>query len=217
MLIFKKEKEVRTLVLSHLSTVQDCLLETHNALVEYTSGNPEGAEERSRAVIEIESQADTLEREIRESLLAGAFLPHIRSDVYRLVESVDAIAGKAEDIANFILAQKPRIPEEYDAELLDIFQKSLECFLELRKALKDFFKPKGKIENLHEHVSRVCEIETEVDGLESAFIKRVFRSERMDLCEKIHIEQLAKRIADIADLPENAADELEFAAMKSVI
>lgn len=217
MLIFKKEKEVRKLVLNHLSTVQDCLLETHSVLVEYTSGNVEAAEEKARRVIEIESDADTFERAIREALLAGAFLPHLRSDVYRLVESVDAIAGKAEDVASYIYAQQPRIPEEYDAELLDILQKSLDCFLELRKALRDFFRPKGQIENLHEHVGKVCDIETEVDALESAFVLRVFESERMDLAEKMHIGGLAKRIADIADLSEDAADELEFAAMKSVM
>ena len=217
MLIFKKEKAVRKLVMSHQATVQDCLLETHNVLVAYISGNVEATEEKARLVNEIESHADTFEREIRESLLGGAFLPQVRSDVYRLVESVDAIAGKAEDVAHFILAQKPRIPEEYDADLLDIFQKSLDCFLELRKALMDYFKPKGQLETLHGHVARVCEIETEVDGLESAFAVRVFNSERLDLCEKMHLEQLAKRIADIADLSEDAADELEFAAMKSVL
>ena len=193
MLIFKKEKAVRKLVLSHFATVQECLLETHNVLVEYTSGNVEKASEKARLVNEIESRADTHEREIREALLAGAFLPHVRSDVYRLVESVDAIAGRAEDVAYFILAQKPRIPENYEGELLDIFQLSLDCFLELLKALKDFFKPKGQIENLHGHVSRVCEIETEVDALESAYARRIFESERMDLSEKMHLEGRALR------------------------
>jgi uncharacterized protein Yka (UPF0111/DUF47 family) len=136
--------------------------------------------------------------------------------VYRLVEAVDAIAGKAEDVARFIRAQRPKIPEQFEAELLEIFRQSLNCFLELRKALKDYFKPKGMIEDVHDHVSRVGEIETSVDALEADLAVRIFESE-LDLAEKIHLEQLVKQIADLADLSEDASDELEFAAMKSVM
>jgi uncharacterized protein Yka (UPF0111/DUF47 family) len=39
----------------------------------------------------------------------------------------------------------------------------------------------------------------------------------MGLSEKIHLAQLIECVADIADLSEDAADELEYAAMKSVV
>ena len=216
MLIFKKEKHVRKLVLGHMAEVQECLLESQKVLEEYAAGNMEAVRHRVRRVIEIESRADRLERQIRESLLDGAFLPNIRSDVYRLVESVDAIAGKSEDVARFIRAQRPLIPEEFKADLLEIFRQCLICFSELTKAFKDYFKPKGKIESLHEHVNRVGELETEVDGLEEELAIRIFESSLV-LSERIHLEQLVECIADIADLSEDASDELEFAAMKSVV
>lgn len=216
MLIFKKEKAVRKLVLSHLDEVQTCLAETRSLLEEFLSGNADAVNERALEVIEIESRADLLEREIRDRLLDGAFLPHIRSDVYRLVEAVDAIAGKSEDVARFLRTQNPNIPESMEEQFLKLFRRSLDCFHELRKALRDYFKPKGKIENLHEHVGRVSDLETEVDQLELELALQIFSSE-LDLCEKIHLEQLVKRIADLADLSEDAADELEYAAMKSVM
>jgi predicted phosphate transport protein (TIGR00153 family) len=216
MLIFKKEKQVRKLILQHLSEVHECLMESRNALEEYTSGNVEAASEKARLVIEIESRADALEEQIREVLLQGAFLPHIRSDVYRLVEAVDAIAGEGESIARFVFDQSPLIPEQFESRLLDLYRLSLNCFLELRKALKDYFKPKGELEDLHEHVDRVCEIETEVDSAESMLARDIFAS-GLDLSEKIHLGQLVKKIGDIADLSEDASDELEFAAMKSVV
>jgi len=216
MLIFKKEKQVRKLVLSHLNEVQECLMESRNVLEEYISGELELACQRVNSVIEIESRADTLERQIRDMLLDGAFLPVIRSDVYRLVESVDSIAGKAEGVARFIIDQLPEIPEEFEGELLEIFGQCLNCFMELRKALRDYFKPKGDIENLHVHVARVCEIETEVDRAESELTRKIFKSD-LNLAEKIHFRQLLERIGNIADLSEDASDELEFAAMKSVV
>jgi len=217
MLIFKKENEVRKLVLKHLSTVQECLETMRKVLLEYTSAHDESAYELARQVKRIESRADHLEKKIREALLSGAFLPNLRSDVYRLVEAVDAIAGKAEDVAFFILAQRPRIPAEQVAAMLEVCARSLDCFYELRKGLHDFFKPRGKIEALHHHVARVCEIETEVDKLELAFALSVFESESLGLDEKIHLERLMRLIADLADHSEDAADELEFAAMKAVI
>ena len=216
MLIFKKEKHVRKLVLAHLAEVEGCLQATRNVLEEYLKGDIEAARQLAHQVIEIESRADKLEREIREKLLEGAFLPQIRSDVYRLVEAVDAIAGKAEDVARFIRAQRPNIPSAYESELLELFRQSLNCFQELRKALRDYFKPKGKIENLHGHVSQVSELETQVDALEAELAVRLFDSD-LELSEKIHLEQLIKRIADLADLSEDASDELEYAAMKTVI
>jgi len=216
MLIFKKEKQVRELVLSHLNEVQDCLMESRNVLEEYISGDLESACQRVSSVIEIESRADTLERQIRDVLLDGAFLPNIRSDVYRLVEAVDSIAGKAESVARFVVDQLPEVPEEFETDMLEIFRLSLNCFLELRKALRDYFKPKGDIENLHVHVARVCDIETEVDMAESGLTRQIFKSE-LDLAEKIHLRQLLERIGNIADLSEDASDELEFAAMKSVV
>lgn len=216
MKIFKREKHVRKLVMAHLDEVFECLKETRSVLEDYTTGNVESVRERSLHVIEIESRADELERQIRNALLDGAFLPHIRSDVYRLVEAVDSVAGKSEDVARFLRTQSPKIPQSIEMDLMHLFRRSLDCFQELRKALRDYFKPKGRIENLHEHVGRVSEIETEVDQIESEVAANVFNSD-LDLSEKIHLEQLVKRIADLADLSEDAADELEYAAMKSVM
>jgi len=216
MLIFKKEKQVRKRFLSHLNEVQECLMDSRNTLEEYITGDLEQTRQRVNSVIETESRADALESEIRDMLLDGAFLPNIRSDVYRLVEAVDAIAGKAESVARFVIDQLPEIPEEFEGDLLEIFAQCLNCFMELRKALRDYFKPKGEIENLHVHVARVCDIETEVDIAESELTRRIFIAD-LHLSEKIHLRQLLERICDIADLSEDASDELEFAAMKSVI
>ena len=100
--------------------------------------------------------------------------------------------------------------------MLDLYRLSLNCFLELRRALKDYFKPKGQLEDLHKHVDRVCELETEVDAAESSLARDIFASE-LHLSEKMHLEHLVKKIGDVADLSEDASDELEFAAMKSVV
>jgi len=216
MLIFKKEKEARKLILGHLKEVHECLLESRTALEAYIAGDHEAVRQKRVSASEIESRADAIERQIRDVLLDGAFLPQVRSDIYRLVGAVDSISNKAEAVARFLDDQPPEIPEEFKPELLVIYQHSLDSFDELRDALRNYFKPKGKLENLHVHVSRVSDLESEVDAMESALTQRVYASS-LDLGQKIHLEQLIRRAAEISDLAEDAGDELEFAAMKSVV
>jgi predicted phosphate transport protein (TIGR00153 family) len=216
MLIFKKEKQARVLVLKHLNEVNECLVESRNSLEEFVVGNIESMNEKAQFVDQLESNADRLKRELREVLLDGAFLPHIRVDVYRLVEAVDSIAGMGEEITHFIIDQCPKVPDEFQADLLEIFAQSLNCFHELRKALKAYFEPKGLFKDLENHFNQVCAFESEVDILQSELSKKVFKSS-LELSEKMHLQQLIKRIGNIADLSEDAADELEFSAMKSMV
>ncbi len=216
MLIFKKEKHARHLVLEHMRNVRECVTESRNVLEEYLAGDVEATLRKAAEVSRLESVADDLLREIRTVLLDGAFLPHIRSDLYRLVEAADNIAGEAETIAQFLVCQSPEIPAEFHNELMEVFHQSLNCFFELRKAMKAFFKPKGSFKDIHEHFSQVCELESAVDILQSDLTKKVFTSS-MELSKKSHLQRLIRRIGNIADLSEDTADELEFAAMKSVV
>ncbi|MGB5705283.1 MAG: DUF47 family protein [Arenicellales bacterium] len=216
MLIFKKEKHARHLVLEHLRSVRECLTESRNVLEEYLAGDIEATEQKAAEVSRLEAAADDMVREIRNVLLDGAFLPNIRSDVYRLVEAVDTIAGEAEHIAQFLVSQLPEVPAEFHNELMEIFQQSLNCFFELRMAMKAYFKPKGLFEDLREHFTQVCQLESAVDVLQSDLTKKVFTSS-LDLSKKLHLQRLIRRIANIADFSEDTADELEFAAMKSVV
>ena len=200
----------------HFAKTNECLIETRKVVETYVAGDLETADQAAQTVIDLESEADNIKREVRSVLFSGAFLPNIRSDVYRLVESVDAVADKGETVAHFIVNQNPRIPDEFQAELIEITGQCLACYNELRQGLKSFFKPKGEIENLQQHSTRVGELETEVDGLYADLTRRIFSS-GMDLGEKIHFCQLLNYISRIADAAEDAADELEFAAMKSVL
>ena len=216
MLIFKKEKTVRKLALEHASTVYHCLVATDDAFRDYLQ-RPEGEfDEQVRRVSKAESRADALKREAREVLQSGAFLPTIRSDVYRLVEAVDHVAGKGEDTARFLADQSPVIPEEYHEEFSGILELNVKCFHELFKALESYFKPKGEIAELDEHVTTVGKLESEVDKRQIALMQWIFSSE-LDLAARIHLGQLLTEICEISDSAQHVADELKFAALKSVV
>jgi len=216
MLIFKKEKEARKLVMEHAGTVADCLAESRGVLEEYLCGNTANSDSWADAVHKLESRCDELKFEVRDALNRGAFLPIIRADIYALVESVDVIAGVAEDVTDFVTTQYPSVPEDLNSDFLEVFNASLECFSELQKAMKAFFKPKGQIESLQDHAKQVSNLETDVDRLERQLIRKIFRSD-MQLSNKIHLSALISDITSIADYTEDVSDQLETAAMRSMI
>ena len=216
MLIFKKEKHVRKLAQDHSATMQQCLEATRKLLADYLANDKQAFASQVQLTHDIESQADQLRWEIGESLAAGAFLPTIRSDVYRLVESVDKLAGRGEDLAIFLSNQSPVITVEFQADLTEILALNLDCASQLHQALNDFLKPKGKLNELRGHTNRVGKLESEVDDRQAALMQRIFSSD-LELSSKMHLVQLLDVVCSISDAAEDVADELAFAAMKSVV
>ena len=216
MLIFKKEKTARKLALEHFKTTYNCLQSAINVIEHYMNGDIELAKQSANEVIKLESEADSLKHQLRDVLFSGAFLPNIRSDVYRLVDSVDKVADMGETSSHFVVYQRPFVPEYFHADMNEICRLCMTCYSELQQALKCYFKPKGELELLREHASNVGGLETEVDGLQADFTRKIFESE-MGMSEKIHLCQVLTYVGRIADRTEVAADELQFAAMKSVM
>lgn len=216
MLIFKKEKAARKLALEHFGKTRECLESAFVVVEKYKDGDLEAAQESATEVIKLESKADSLKHELRDILFSGAYLPNIRSDVYRLVDGVDKVADMGETVSHFVVYQRPVIPEQFHDDLREISKRCMACYDELLAGLKCFFKPKGEIELLREHASKVGDLETAVDNLQADFTRKIFDSS-MEMGEKIHLCQLLKYVARVADRTEDAADELQFAAMKSII
>lgn len=216
MTLFKKEKEVRRLVLEHVSLTRDCLAETRNVLEHYLAGDLESAIAGAETVKRLERECDHSKRKARIVLHNGAFLPQIRADVHHLVELADKLDGAGETAAKFLVHEQPRIPGEFASDLMELCTLGLSCYHELRSAMKNFIKPDGEIDALHEHVEAVYRLQSESHVKLAALTGRVFGS-GLELAEKIHIGQLLRIIGSICDLAEDVADSLESVVMRSVV
>lgn len=216
MILFKKEKEVRRLVLEHLSLTRDCLAETRNVLEYYLAGDLEASIDLAEKVKRLEREGDHSKRKAREMLHHGAFLPQVRADIHHLVELVDNINGAGETTAKCLVHEQPKIPEEFASDLMEICNQGLNCFHELRSAMKNFIKPEGEIDALHAHVENVYRLQSDIHVRQAELTSRVFAS-TLGLAEKIHFGQLLRSIGSIPDLAENVADALESVVMRSVV
>ena len=216
MLIFKKEKAVIELIFRHIDKTAECVQATIDSLKAYIADNNSDSTASVRLVNSLESEADTLLREIREMLYSGAYLPQIRGDIYRLMSAIDGVSNKAENCFDHFHYQFPEIPDEYVADMEVILDLTSECFVALQKGLKAYFGPKDKVEKVRKHGMRVSEFESRIDKLEREMTARIFKTP-MDKAEKLHLQICLSKIATISDATEDAADQLQWVSVKSII
>lgn len=157
-----------------------------------------------------ESEADEIRREAEFMLYSGAFLPGLRGDLLELIEAIDNITDRAESIADTLLLQRIKIPENLWEDILKQFSKSKETFETLKVACESFLED---FDSAREKIIEVEDKEHEEDSIERELIEKLFSSD-LPLANKLQLNQLIKAIGDIADLSEDVSDILEIIVMK---
>jgi predicted phosphate transport protein (TIGR00153 family) len=217
MLLFKKEKEVVKLILKHLDMIEECLKNGIKTVEYYLENNISEAKVSARKSRRIESEADIIRYGIRDKLYSGAYLPLLREDIYKLIESVDKVGNAGEACSDFFLNQRPLIPDEMKSHFLAIAQESLGIIDPLKLAVLCYFKGECKIEVVREHTKEVGMQESRVDKLEWDLTKEIFISTSLDFAHKHHLKNCLDAIVEVSDRAEDASDQLELATLKSMV
>ena len=216
MALFKKEKVVGALILKHLDMVEDCLMTSIKAGEFYLQDVISQAKVHSRKSRSLESEADLIRHDIRDKLYSGAYLPLLREDIYKLVESIDKVANAAEACCDFFLNQRPAVPKELKSHFLAAIQESLGIIGFLKLAVLCYFKGDCKIETVRDHTREIGIQESRVDKLEWDLTKEIFTSE-MDFAHKLHLKLCLDSIVEVSDRAEDAGDQLELATLKAMV
>jgi hypothetical protein len=212
--IFKREKEVIDLIVTHLHTAEECLKTAMETVETYLKGEIAEAKALALRVDGVETQNDYIRYEIRNKLYSGAYLPMIRGDIYNVVERIDKVCDAAEACCDFFLDQRPEIPEDLKPQFLQIARESFGIIVPLKEALENYLGERGKIKVIREKAKQVGIKESDVDKLEWDLTRQIFTSS-LDWGHKVHIRQCLETIVEISDRAEDAADQLELAVIKS--
>lgn len=213
-MIFKKEKKVIELILKHVDTTEDCINTGLKAIDFYLQGNIGNAKVDARNTRNLESEADLIRHDIRDHLYSGAYLPVIREDIYKLVESIDKVANAGEACCDFFLNQRPEIPPDMKAHFLEVAKQSLGIIESLKDAVLCYFKGGCVLETVRDHTRDIGLQESAVDKLEWDLTKQIFISS-LDFSHKLHLKLCLDSIVEVSDRAEDAADQLELTALKS--
>ncbi len=214
-MLFKKEKEVIDLIEQHAAKMEACLTTAIETLQTYLEDDIPRAKTLARRTDALESEADLIRLQIRDRLYSGAYMPVLREDVYKLVESLDRVANAAEKCCDTFLNQRPEIPEDLQSHYLEIIRTSLGIGAPLKNAVLCYLRGICPVEVSRQHAKEVGLAESKVDSLEWDLTKRIFSSP-LSYGHKVHLRRCLDNIASVSDRAEDSADQLELVSLKTM-
>lgn len=207
----KKELEIVNLVREHLERVGSTLLALKNLLEAYLFEKTEHIAELAENVRRYEHEADIVRRKVETIMYGGAFLPNFRGDLLGIIEAVDKVANKAEYVADVLEIERPYIPTVLHEEIMKLVDKSIETYEALKQAINYLFEDLNRVAN---HIDEVEVKEHEVDGIERDLLRKIFATSDISHGQKMHLKDLIRSIADIADRAEDCSDRVQIVSLK---
>ena len=216
MLLFKKEKEVLELIQQHVDKVHECLVTADAALKAYIRKELQTAKGLARKTDGIESEADMIRHAVRDKLYSGAYMPLLREDIYKLVESLDTVANAAEKCCDVFLNQRPVIPDFISADFLEIVSASMQVAAPLRESVLCFINGICPTDVSRQSTKELGLVESKVDRMEWDLTKKI-SSSTLDYSHKLHLRHCLDQVVAISDRAEDSADQLELVIFKAMV
>ena len=164
----------------------------------------------NKQIKQIEHDADNLRRDIEAKLYTQNLIPDLRADVLNLVENLDKVINKFDEVVYEFYIEQPDIPEEYHMRFKEICDLSSECAENLSIASRAFFRDFSSVRDFSQ---KVYFIEHESD-VSSGHLKQAIFDSELPLANKLQLNNLISEIAEIADIAEDCVDELLIFTIK---
>lgn len=209
--MFKKSNnKVSELILEQLKDVEGCLINFENFMRAATTKDAKIETLRSlyEGVHQMENAADRSLTVMIESL-GGAFLPSTREDLIAIATSCDRVANKCEHTAMMMVFQKFTFPEEFNADIMEMLKITRNAFELLEKAIDKLFANLGGLIKDHSILMEIRDEESKVDKIEESLYERVYNLD-LPLAEQRQLGDFVDWIADISDIIENIADNIQI-------
>lgn len=163
-----------------------------------------------KQIKQIEHDADNLRRDIEQKLYTQNLIPDLRADVLHLVENLDKVINKFDEVSYRFYVEQPDIPEEYHMRISELCDLTSDCAENMGIASRAFFRD---FSSVRDYSQKVYFIEHESDLTSGRLRESLFASD-MPLANKLQLSELINEIADIADIAEDFIDELLIFTIK---
>lgn len=164
----------------------------------------------SKQIKQIEHDADNLRRDIENKLYAQNLIPDLRADVLELVENIDKIINRFDEVAYKFYIERPEFPSEYHMRMIELCEQVSDCAENMAIASRAFFRDFSTVRDFSQ---KVYFIEHESDLTSGRMKEAIFDSD-MPLANKLQLSSLISEVADIADIAEDCVDELLIFTIK---
>jgi len=204
-------------MLEHAVKVNECVRQLRPLFEALIAGQHQEVERISGEISKLESSADALKNEIRDTLPRSLFLPAARSDLLVLLEVQDSVADAAEDVAGLLSIRKIAVPEDYRDDLLSLVDHALgSCdgvlaiFEQLKDLLEGTFRGKP-VDDVFEGIRIVGRQEHHADSAGRALISKLYNADGdLTIAEFIIWDKLIKNLSKVSDLSEKVANRVRM-------
>ena len=169
--------------------------------------------ERLAAVNRLESEADSLRRNIEKQLYTYTLIPDSRGDVLGLVETLDNVINLFEGALWGFDIEQPDIPTEFRSQYKKLTNMAVDAVESLVLAARSFFRAPQMVGDYNH---KVLLYEKEADRISTRLKREIFATD-LDLAHKMHLRCFVEHIDNIADWAEDVADRLAIYAIKRTV
>ncbi|MFO7896467.1 MAG: DUF47 family protein [Candidatus Cloacimonadales bacterium] len=178
----------------------------------YLKGKNDKFERNFQDLSVLESEADTMRRNIKYHLYTYMLIPESRGDVLGILETMDDIVDICEKVLEQFSIEKPQIPEALKSDFLELAELSEQSVEEVVKAARAFFRQDSLVPD---YVNKVHFFEHEADDVEENLKRKAFNSKDItSFSHRVHMRHFAEKIADVSDVAEQVAERLSVYAIK---
>ena len=161
----------------------------------------------------LESENDTLRREIEAELYRQMILPGMRSDILDLMEGCDRIINQYEKIGIIWCIEHAKIPVDFYDDTMELIAKTLDCVGALMTGVQSFFD--GQM-NVEEEVQECYYLEHVVDNIAICLKEKIFEK-KIPLARQLQLKEFVSLLEQISDLSESVADKLKIISVKHAL
>jgi len=212
---FKKSVELNLKIENFLEIISDTSLLFDQVINDYLDENSDKYEKKVRKIITLESEADTLEREIKIMLYKYTLVPNLRGDILSLIKDLDNISDMIEETSKDFLVQKPNFPKVLHSEIKKMCEETVKCVDELRYATRSFF---NEVHLINDHISKIKFHEHSIDEIEDDINTKIFNDSIVDnLAKKLQLKDFISKIGNVSDEAQRISDKLAIFSIKREI
>jgi predicted phosphate transport protein (TIGR00153 family) len=194
----KKEEEAIRLIKEHLNTIK-------HACEVFKVGLEKDDKLLLAEVCELEKLGDSLRRDIVLKLYEGAFIPAVRSNLYKFAETIDEVLDTIED-AVVVYLYLPKLDNEikdYCVNIASINLKMCEDLISAFEALKEGSDLKDKTVKIRNR-------EKIIDRMKNDLYRILMHKEVKNFWEGRALLDFITNLVQISDIIEDAGDIIQI-------
>jgi hypothetical protein len=209
--LFGKSKAMEAEIDDFLDKISEGGLRFEQGITAFIDGaTPERLTEQADQMRATEAEGHRLRRAIETQLYTEMLIPDFRGDVLSLLEDLNYVLGKLEDIFLSITVEQPTIDEPYRADFKLLASSAVKTIEAAILGSRAFFR---NIAAVRDHLAKVYFHEDECDQI-AIGLKRAIFSANHGLDHKIHLRYYVDKIDGLADEAEEVGDWLAIYSIK---